>query len=299
MFLYYDDFKEQSLHSARLLAKLKEDDIKCFVHEMKINDIKIFLGSEGRRGFESKKCALLDYLQWLFNTHNIDTVNLYQEVRCVTSKDINFEPFYFYSLQEFHRELDKAIESAYISSEASGENRDFDGFKAFCLCQWYGVTIDEFVSIHLYDVKGNEIYIPLTDRKIIVDDKTSEIINEYKNKIGIIITRGHMEYLRKYKQNTLYRTISNSDVTKKTIENIRAIFIMHYKDSRFAKGRIFYSGRYEKLLEIENQLNRDLTLEDVDIVKQVFRRENIAIRVVIQDYEKYKEYRENWLLQNN
>ena len=294
MLLKYDEFEEFSTHSASMLSSLQNK--KEFAHKMSIDTIKEFLGSDGYKGYAAKKSAILKYYKWLFDNYQEDTSEIYSDVSLLDASDIPFQEVYFYSLEDMHRGVEYAIEQAYISSEANGENRDFDGYKVFCLLQWHGVTTEEFVSIKLSDVNDRKIFIPLSNRTIIVDERTADIINEYKKKQGVAaFSEKKKDSIISYKQNTLYRTIRGQDITKKSIDNVRNVVASHYKDIRLAKGRILDSGRYFNLINIEAQLGRDIVNSDVDIINQVFRNNTKNVWNIIQDYNQYKENREAWL----
>lgn len=300
MILYYDEFKVISRHSASMLSILKNDE-KEFLHEMDIEKIKKFLGSEGRRGYTSKKAAILEYLQWLYNTYKIDVIELNYNITNIIPDDIDFKEVYFYSLDDMFREVSNSIEEATITYESDGKNIDFEGFKVFCFLQWYGVTIDEFVSIGLYDVKENKVFIPLSNRVIIIDKKIADVISEYQKKDSSIQydKQGTLK-TKPYKQNTLYRSIKAVDITTKSILNIRGKFASVCDDKRFAKNRIYNSGRYYEMLKLEEQLHRELELKDKDLINQTFNHDiNTHIWTTLADFKEYKESRKLWLSSQN
>lgn len=300
MILYYDEFKEISGHSASMLSILKKDE-KEFLHKMDIEKIKEFLGSEGRRGYTSKKAAILDYLQWLYNTYKIDVIELNYDITNILPENIDFKEVYFYSLEDMLRGVSTSIEKATVEYESDGKNIDFEGFKVFCLLQWCGVTIEEFVSIGLHDVKDNKVFIPLSNRVIVIDNRIADIISEYQKKDSSIQydKQGTLK-TKPYKQNTLYRSIKAVDITPKSIFNIRSKFASVCDDKRFAKNRIYNSGRYYEMLKLEEQLHRELELNDKDLINQTFNHDiNTHIWVTLADFKEYKESRALWVSSQN
>lgn len=295
MILYWDEFKEYNKHSASLLSKLNKEE--QYVHEMDINRIEQHLGMYGRNRFNARKTSLMKYLRWLSDNYGINTSDLHYNVKKIL--DIEYKDVYFYSFEDMFNGVDNAIEQAYITSEANGSIRDFEGLKAFFLLQWYGVTIKEFVSIRLNDVDDKRIHIPLTNREIIIDEKTADTINEYKNKQGANYSYKNSDRIKYYKQNTLYRSIKNTEINEKTVNRARGRFKEYCEDIRLTKNNILDSGRYYKLLEIEQKLGRDIAISDADIIHQICFNDISNVYAYLCHFNAYKKSREKWLTLRN
>lgn len=296
MLYKYEEFKEYDAHCASVLSTLHSEDE--LAHE-NIDVIKKFLSAKGYRSYERRRLSVLKYLKWLYNSQQVDVSELYALVQSCKTKDVELHKTYFFSLEELRSTLEKGIEEVTVACEFQSENRDFDGLKVFFLLQWYGVDRQEFISIRLYDVDGNKIYIPATDRTIIVDEKTAKVITEYKNKTGVIIyTKDGEERNYPFTQNTLLRSKSPKPVKEKSINNLFTPFNKCNQDSRFANNNVFKSGRYLELLEVEKQLGRDINMHDFDIIKQILRNDITTPSSAwedVEDFKKYKADREVWL----
>lgn len=296
MLYKYEEFKEYDAHCASMLSTLHSEDE--LAHE-NIDVIKKFLSAKGYRSYERRRLSVLKYLKWLYNSQQIDVSEVYALVQSCKTKDVELHKTYFFSLEELRSTLEKGIEEVTVACEFQSENRDFDGLKVFFLLQWYGVDRQEFISIRLYDVDGNKIYIPATDRTIIVDEKTAKVITEYKNKTGVTIyTKDGEEKNYPFTQNTLLRSKSPKPVKGKSINNLFTPFNKCCQDTRFANNNVFKSGRYLELLEAEKQLGRDINMHDFDIIKQILRNDITTPSSAwekVEDFKKYKADREVWL----
>lgn len=291
MILYWDEFKEYDEHYASLLSKLNLNE--KYIHEMDIEDIQQYLGMYGRGGFNYRKTALTKYLRWLHDEYNVDTTEIHYKLKNINS--VVYEDVYFYSFDEMFTTISDAIEQGCIISEANGTLSDFDGLKVFFLLQWYGVTAKEFISIHLDNVNGKKIYIPSTNRVILVDEKTADVIKEYKNKQGVDYSNRKRDDIKYYKQNTLYRSTRDVEINEKTINNVRGRFNKYYQDIRLTKNNILDSGQYYRLLEVEKKLGRDVTGADADIIRQTFLCGTKSVYPILSKYKTYKEKRDEWL----
>lgn len=296
MLYKYEEFKEYDAHCASVLSTLHSEDE--LAHE-NIDVIKKFLSAKGYRSYERRRLSVLKYLKWLYNFQQVDVSELYVLVKNSKAEDVELHKTYFFSLEELCSTLEKGIEEATVDCEFQGVNRDFDGLKVFFLLQWYGVDRQEFISIRLYDVDGNKIYIPATDRTIIVDEKTAKVITEYKNKTGVTIyTKDGGTRTCLFKQNTLFRSQRPEPIKVKSINNLFTPFNKCCQDTRFANNNVFDAGRYLELLEVEKQLGRDINMHDFDIIKQILRNDITTPSSAwekVEDFKKYKADREVWL----
>ncbi len=286
MILNYDGFKNVDAHAASMISRLSESE--NYLHEMEIDEVKSFLVSDGMKSFYAKKTSVTKYLVWLFETHGIETYKLNFEIERLKASNTEFENTYFFSLDDLHNAVNQRIEETILKDRST----DFEGLRVFFLLQWYSVTMEEFISIGLSDVSANKIYIPLTKRVVIVDDKTSDVVLNYKNTTSYVDERGHNIT---YKQNTLLRTKRQQDVTIKTLYNVKNKFATVCKDSRFKQNRISDSAKYYELIEVENKLGRDIDTTDKDLLLQMFDRDKTYLDILM-DFKKYKALREEWLL---
>lgn len=297
MIFKYDEFKEANKHHASMLSYFESDD--KMLHEMSVDEVKKFLYKNGRTTFYQKKTALLYYLRWLYEEHDVNTVELNYDVSNIYVDNESFDDVYFYSLEDMHNGVATCIKQAEVTYESRGEKVDFDGFYVYCLLQWYGIANKDFISIRIQDVNANEIYIPSLDQTIVVDDKTADIINDYKNKTGCTTTSGVFGL---YRQNTLFRTLRPQNINLKTIANIRHKFYSVCDDKRFTLKHIMDSGKYFKLIQLEEQLGYEITSSQADqqkVFKVLGYNMNITRYVMtMSEFKVYKHLRTKWLNNN-
>lgn len=286
MILHINEFKNVDAHAASMISKLEK--AKSYLHEMEIKEVEAFLASDGIKSFYTKRSSVVKYLKWLYNTHGIETYKLNFEVKQLQPSEMEFENLYFFSLEDLHNTVNRRMEEVIKINKVS----DFEGLRIFFLLQWYGITAEEFCSINLSDVSTNKIFIPLTNRVVILDNRTSDIVLNYKNTTSYIDEMGRNIM---YKQNTLLRTKKHQDVNVKTLSNVKTKFMKVCKDKRFKQNRISDSARYYELTEIEKKLGRDVDTNDKDLILQVFDRKKTMVDI-LADFKKYKSLREEWLL---
>lgn len=289
MILHLEEFKEIANPTQFSIFK-KLHEYPKYVHEMTEDELKTFItDSQSQSAFAAKKGILRKYLKWLFDEHNIDTRDLFMQIKRVKA-DLSVE--YFYDLESFVRELTQAIAQAEFDIETTVTHQcDFQGLQAFYLLSWYGIEPSDFVSIKLSDVNDRDIYIPTLKKHIVVDKIVADIINEYKNTTG----RTRQISFIPYTQNTLFRNLDPDPISKRTIDNIKGRFYEVNDDKRFRGNIVETSGKFYRLVKLEEELGRDLTDKDAELINQYLNESKVKVYQFVCDFEKYKEQRNEYL----
>lgn len=289
MILYLEEFKEVANPTQFSIFKKLHEHPK-YVHEMEINELRDFIiDSQSQSAFAAKKGILRKYLKWLFDEHNIDTKDLFTQVKGVKP---TLSTEWFYNLESFVRELTQAIAQAEFDIEAKVTHQcDFQGLQAFYLLSWYGIEPSDFVSIKLTDVNDRDIYIPTLKKHIIVDKIVADILEEYKNTTG----RTRQKSFILYTQDTLYRNLDPALISERTIDNIKRRFYKVNNDKRFRGNIVEMSGKFYRLLQLEKTLGRDLTDKDTELINQYLNENKVKMYQFVCDFEKYKEKRNEYL----
>lgn len=289
MILYLEEFKEIANPTQFSIFK-KLHEYPKYVHEMTIDELKAFItDSQSQSAFAAKKSILRKYLKWLFDEHNIDTKDLFAQVKDVKP---TLTTEWFYSLESFVIELTQAIAQAECDIEATVTHQcDFQGLQAFYLLSWYGIEASDFVSIKLTDVNDRDIYVPNLKKHIVVDKIVADILEEYKNTTGRIRQIAFIPYT----QNTLYRNLDLTPISERTIDNIKRRFYKVNNDKRFRGNIVETSGKFYRLLKLEEELGRDLTEKDTKLINQYLNESKAKVYQFVCDFEKYKEQRNEYL----
>lgn len=289
MILHLEEFKDVA-NPTQFSTFKKLHEYPKYVHEMTIDELKAFMrDSQSQSAFAAKKGILRKYLKWLFDEHNIDTKDLFAQVKGVKP---TLSTEWFYNLESFVRELTQAIAQAEFDIEAKVTHQcDFQGLQAFYLLSWYGIEPSDFVSIKLSDVNDRDIYIPTLKKHIVVDKIVADIINEYKNTTG----RTRQISFIPYTQNTLYRNLDPDPISERTIDNIKGRFYEVNDDKRFRGNIVETSGKFYRLVKLEEELGRDLTDKDTELINQYLCKNKGKTYELICNFERYKEKRNEYL----
>lgn len=289
MILYLKEFKDVA-NPTQFSTFKKLHEYPKYVHEMTIDELKAFMtDSQSQSAFAAKKGILRKYLKWLFDEHNIDTRDLFAQVKGV--KPI-LSTEWFYSLESFVRELTQAIAQAEFDIESTVTHQcDFQGLQAFYLLSWYGIEPSDFVSIKLTDVNDRDIYVPNLKKHIVVDKIVADVLEEYKNTTGRIRQKNFILYT----QNTLYRNLDPDPISERTIDNIKGRFYEVNDDKRFRGNIVETSGKFYRLVKLEEELGRDLTDKDTELINQYLCKNKGKTYELICNFERYKEKRNDYL----
>lgn len=289
MILYLEEFKEVA-NPTQFSTFKKLHEYPKYVHEMKIDELKTFMtDSRSQSSFDAKKSILKTYLKWLLDEYKIDTKDIFAQVKGI-KPTVSTE--WFYSLESFVRELTQSIAQAECDIEATVTHQcDFQGLQTFYLLSWYGIKASDFVFIKLTDVNDRDIYVPNLKKHIVIDELVADIINEYKNTTGRIRQKSFIPYT----QNTLYRNIDPNPISAETIDRIKGRFYKVNRDKRFRGNIVETSGKFYRLLKLEEELGRDLTHKDTDLINQWLNESKVKIYQFVCDFEKYKEKRNEYL----
>jgi hypothetical protein len=202
----------------------------------------------------------------------------------------------FYSLAELKQAIKNGLSKA--EDENNATQPDYSGLIAIFYLEWYGVLPESAITIKLTDVSddGKEIFMPAENRTITIDDDgVADYFAKYKQKTGFQRYKNSDE-LTPYVQNTFYRNTARRGgaITVKTIYNIRQKFITSCEDERFAKKRIYYSGRYVALFQAETKRGLEFTCVDDDshnIICKIFNDElkQNVIATILREYRVFKQ----------
>lgn len=291
MVLYLDKYTEQVQRNAYTSVLNYYDKLPRKLHEMSADDIIKEMNRNGSRSFYLQKASINSYLMWLSRNSNIDIKQLYYDLNKAQSERFEFLGFYdFKDLQQSISEAEYNIETL------SEKNKDFNGLYAIFYLEWLGVLPESAISIRLEDVTdmGKRVYIPVENKTIEVqNEEISDYFWEYKNTEGRRRTP-NAKVITPYKQHTFYRTIVDGEINLKTIYNIRGLFVRASGDERFAKKRIYYSGRYYEMYRAEINYGKEFQMTDSKtraIICKIFNSQlsDNALVAVMRDYRAYKK----------
>lgn len=290
MVLYLKEYAEQIQNNYASVLNYY-DKLPRKLHEMNADDIIKEMNRNGSRSFYLQKAAINNYLMWLSKNSKIDIKQLYYDLNKAQSENFEFLGFYdFKDLQQSISEAEYTIETL------SEKNKDFNGLYAIFYLEWLGVLPESAISIRLEDVTdmGKRVYVPVENRTIEVqNEEISDYFWKYKNTEGRKRTP-NAKIETPYKQYTFYRTIAEGEINLKTIYNIRGLFVGASGDERFAKKRIYYSGRYYEMYRAETNYSKEFELTDDQaraIVCKIFNSQlsESALIAVMRDYRVYKK----------
>ena len=292
MVLHLKEFEDEN---ARLGSFLNYyDKLPEYLHEMSVDEIMKHINRNGERSRYIQGKSILTYFIWLHKIYGINmAVKNFELQQAIGNVKVYMG---FYSLEE----LKQAIEICLLKAEDENNatQPDYSGLIAIFYLEWYGVLPESAITIKLTDVSdnGKEVFVPAENRTITIDDDgVADYLAEYKQKTGFQRYKNSDE-ITLYTQNTFYRnTARRGDaITVKTIYNIRLKFINACEDERFAKKRIYWSGRYVALFQAETKRGFEFTCVDDDshdIICKIFNSEfkQNVIATILREYRVFKQ----------
>lgn len=289
MILYGDEFEKVNPPQYRQIAIFEKAPI--LLHEMSVDELLKFIARNGSASVNRQYLAIRDYFRWLTLEKGIDMSSKNLDLKL--GRNEVKKHLGFFTLED----LKSGINEDFQKIDNSDIYIDFSGLKAIFFLEWYGVTAKNAISILLSDVSddGKEVFVPSENRKIYINDiDVSQYFAEYKQKIG---HKKHPSYskITLYNQNTFYRnTNSRSKISEKTIYNNRKSFVEITHDIRVQNNRIYRSGRFSELFNLEkNELikNNDIS----DILKRVYNKPNMVQNEINRELQLYSIYRKEML----
>jgi hypothetical protein len=99
-----------------------------------------------------------------------------------------------------------------------------------------------------------------------------------------------------YTQNTLIRSVGGTEITEKTIRNIRyqAKSVCGDDIEKFSSRNIMASGHYYKLYEYTLRIGRSITPKDYDEVCELLNVTKKSITVINRNFKSYLQIRKEW-----
>lgn len=291
MILYLKEFEIENPNYSRCLGYY--DRLPEYLHEMPVQEIMEHINRNGERSRYLQGRTILTYFIWLHKTYGIDMVSKNFELQ----KAIGNEKVYmgFYSLEELKQAIEVCLLK--VEDENNPTQPDYSGLIAIFYLEWYGVLPESSITIKLTDVSddGREVFVPAENRTITIDDEAvADYFAEYKQKTGF--KRQRLKEESPYTQDTFYRNTSKRGdaITVKTIYNIRQKFITLCEDERFAKKRVYYSGRYAEMFKFEMEMNREYSGTDSESVKAISKIFNSEmtynqISSLLREYAVFKK----------
>ena len=292
MVLHSKEFENENPNYSRCLGYY--DKLSEYLHEMPVEKIIEHINRNGERSRYLQGRVILTYFIWLHKTYGINMAAKNFELQQTIGKDKVY--LGFFSLEE----LKQAIKVCLLKAEDENNptQPDYSGLIAIFYLEWYGVLPESAITIKLVDVSddGREVFVPAENRTITIDDEeVADYFAEYKQKAGF--KRPRLKEESPYTQTTFYRnTSSRGDaITVKTIYNIRQKFITLCEDKRFAKKRIYWSGRYAEMFKAEMKMDGEFSTydsESVKIIGNIFNDEEITydkIANLLREYAVFKK----------
>lgn len=296
MVLHLSEYTEQEPRKGDILNYY--DKLPEYLHEMPVEDVIKHINRNGARSAYLQQYAILDYFIWLHKNFEIDLTEKNYQLKQLLNQD--YKTFVgFYTLKDLRQAINEGLDEA--ESENSANLPDYSGLIAIFYLEWYGVLPDAAISIKLEDVSddGTKVYIPAEDRTIEIDDNSvASYFAEYKKKTGFKRFKNSDKEIP-YSQNTFYRNTSfrNNVITEKTIYNARLKFVDNSEDERFAKKRVYYSGRYADMIKSETELGKEFSgsdLESCKIISKIFNS-NLSHNQVAHILREYAVYKQGYL----
>ena len=292
MVLYLKEFEDKNPNYSRCLSYY--DKLPEYLHEMPVQEIMEHINRNGERSRYLQGRTILTYFIWLHQTYRINMVSKNFELQQAIGKDKVY--LGFFSLEE----LKQAIKVCLLKAEDENNptQPDYSGLIAIFYLEWYGILPESAITIKLTDVSddGREVFVPSESRTITIDDEeVADYFADYKQKTGF--KRPRLKEESPYTQTTFYRNTSKrgDTITVKTIYNIRQKFITLCKDKRFAKKRIYWSGRYAEMFKAEMKMDSEFSTydsESVKIIGNIFNDEEITydkIASLLREYAVFKK----------
>lgn len=293
MVLHSKEFENENPNYSRCLGYY--DKLPEYLHEMPVQEIMEHINRNGERSRYLQGRTILTYFIWLHQAYGINMVSKNFELQQAISSQKTFMGFY--SLDE----LKQAVEVCLLKAEDENNptQPDYSGLIAIFYLEWYGTLPESAITIKLTDVSddGREVFVPVENRTIAIDDKeVADYFAEYKQKTGFQRYKNSDEIIP-YAQSTFYRNTARngSAITVKTIYNIRQKFITICEDKRFAKKRIYWSGRYAEMFRTEMKMDGEFSAydsESVKIIGNIFNDEEITygkIAALLREYTVFKK----------
>lgn len=271
------------------------DALPEYLHEMTVDDILQHINRNGARSSYLQQNAIISYFQWLNKTYNVDVSDKNYELSKALKRD-NKRFIGFYTLKELKQGIEEALQTIEATAESE---RDYDGLLAIFYLEWLGVLPKASIGIKLTDVSndGKTVYIPSEKRTIeVIDDYVADFFVTYKRKTGFKRYK-NSDKEDPYMQNTFYRNTfrrGDGEISEKTIYNIRLLFINESGDDRFAKRRIYYSGRYAEMFRKETELSYEFSAADAqscEIIRKIYNDEltYVQISTILREYAVFKQ----------
>lgn len=79
---------------------------------------------------------------------------------------------------------------------------------------------------------------------------------------------------------------------------MRGIFVRDSSDERFAKKRIYYSGRYYEMYQAEMNYGNEFSITNnhtKQIIKEIYNNDNLSDIVITNILRDYKVYKKGYL----
>ena len=295
MVLHSKEFEEEFPNYSRCLSYY--DKLPEYLHEMPVQEIMEHINRNGERSRYLQGRVILTYFIWLHQTYNVNITSKNFELQQAIGKNKVY--LGFFSLDE----LKQAVKVCLLKAEDENNptQPDYSGLIAIFYLEWYGVLPESAITIKLTDVSddGREVFVPDENRTITIDDEeVADYFAEYKQKTGFKRPRQNNE--SPYIQNTFYRNTSKKGdvITVKTIYNIRQKFITSCEDERFAKKRIYWSGRYAEMYKTEMEMNIEYSgtdLESVKVIRKIFNNEEMTYNQIANLLREYAVFKKDYI----
>ena len=293
MVLYLKEFEDKNPNYSRCLSYY--DKLPEYLHEMPVQEIMEHINRNGERSRYLQGRTILTYFIWLHQAYGINMVSKNFELQQAISSKKTFMGFY--SLDELKQAVEVCLLK--VEDENNPTQPDYSGLIAIFYLEWYGVLPESAITIKLTDVSddGREVFVPSENRTIAIDDEeVADYFAEYKQKTGFQRYKNSDE-ITPYAQSTFYRNTARrcNTITVKTIYNIRQKFITVCEDKRFAKKRIYWSGRYAEMFKAEMKMDSEFSTydsESVKIIGNIFNDEEITydkIASLLREYAVFKK----------
>lgn len=282
----YEEYKQEGIKQLDQNILNIFDRKAHYLHLMTREELNNELSKRGN-AFPSYMTVIKNYLRWLdFRVDKPEKDNirdLLAEIELFTTEKMYDKVELFSNYDEMLRCLNNYMDEIITEGVYS---IDEEMIRIIYTLKWYGLSNDDIISIHLYDVKEDtsEVFVPSKNKYIYIDNKNAmKVIAEGKNKTDVkICIKGEKYRTYPYCQNTLIRTKRNAEINSKTLSNLTKSI----KDTRFKANNIMENGVFERLYKFEQET--DITIKQDSKEFLEVQKEHKGIL-----FKKYNLFRKN------
>lgn len=303
MIKYFDEFKQWALQNKNNTIT---SDFKPILNDTKElynytnQELLDFIQCQPSSFYPYKR-TLRDYFDYILTEHaeeltpaeNSNIKSLQYYLKNLTALDMYKEEDFIFSEEHLLDVLENAKPKSKLADDT--------GIIVYFILQWYEVSMEEYLSIQLSDVRGRDIHIPLTNRDITVSERAEPYILDYKAKDGVQTPQG----FRRYQQASYFRSTGGGKGLKDGLATKISHFCRDTGEKRLSSSNVRTCRKLDTVYhwEIDHDVvlkhvsgvevkNRPLT---VQVFEEVFGKYSAN---TLNKYRAYRKFREKFFSKN-